>query len=67
MRGADSLLYDGGFPSDYGSVIFERVHHNGKMLGGTALAAHVRMVIADPEGEPNDFVVDIPMMREADR
>jgi hypothetical protein len=66
-RGAEALLYDGGFPVDYGSVVFERVHHNGKMLGDTALKAHVRMVIGDPAGEVNDFGKDLPMVHRADR
>jgi hypothetical protein len=58
-RGAEELLYDGGFPVDYGSVVFERVHHNGKMLGGTALTAHVRMVVADMEGEPDNMTTNL--------
>jgi hypothetical protein len=66
-RGAEALLYDGGFPVDYGSVVFERVHHNGKMLGGTALTAHVGIVVADPGSESNDFAGDLPTVRRADR
>jgi hypothetical protein len=66
-RGAELLVYDGGFPVDYGSVVFERVHHNGKMLGGIALTAHVRMVVADPNGEPKDFAGNLPEVRTADR
>jgi hypothetical protein len=58
-RGAESLLYDGGFPLDYRSVIFERVHRNGRMMGGADLAAHVRMVVADMEGEPVNLTTNL--------
>jgi hypothetical protein len=59
LRGAESLLYDGGFPIDYRSVVFERVHRNGQMLGGADLAAHVRMVVADMEGEPVNLITNL--------
>jgi hypothetical protein len=66
-RGAESLVYDGGFPVGYSSVVFERVHYKGKMLGGTALTAHVGIVVADPNGEPEDFTGNLPEVRTADR
>jgi hypothetical protein len=59
LRGEEALLYDGGFPVNYGSVVFERVHQHGKMLGGTALAAHVRLVVADIEDEPDNLTMNL--------
>jgi hypothetical protein len=44
IRANESLLYEGGFPPDRGSVIFDRVSQQGVLLGGRELAAHVRGV-----------------------
>jgi hypothetical protein len=53
-HGSTTLLYEGGFPVGYGSVVFDRVQRDGDLLGGAALVAHVRSVApvlgAEPEG-----------------
>jgi hypothetical protein len=59
LRGAESLLYDGGFPADYRSVVSERVHRNGRMLGGADLMAHVKKVVAELEGEPDNLATNL--------
>lgn len=45
-RGAEMLLYEGGFPVGRGSVIFDRVVQGGRLLGGRELAAHARTMMA---------------------
>lgn len=50
--GSSTLLYEGGFPVGYGSVVFDRVQRDGDLLGGAALVAHVRAVAPGPGTEP---------------
>ena len=43
-RGGEAWTYEGGFPVGHGRVVFDRVHRDGALLGGTRLEAHVRAV-----------------------
>jgi hypothetical protein len=52
-HGPTTLLYEGGFPVGYGSVVFDRVRRDGDLLGGAALVAHVRSVAPGPGAGPD--------------
>ena len=45
-----TLLYEGGFSSGWGTVTFDRVWRDGVLLGGHELAAHVDRVVAAARG-----------------
>ncbi len=56
-RGAEALHYEGGFPLSYGSVIFDRVHRDGRLLGGADLVAHVNTVISHRASKQDQLAV----------
>ncbi len=56
-RGAEAFRYEGGFPVSYGSVIFDRVHRDGRLLGSADLITHVNTVIDYREGKQDQLAV----------
>ncbi|MBL6080652.1 hypothetical protein JMJ56_21775 [Belnapia sp. T18] len=54
---AESFRYEGGFPVSYGSVMFDRVHRDGRLLGGAELITHVNTVIDHRDSKQDQLAV----------
>jgi hypothetical protein len=74
-RDSETWTYEGGFPVSYSRVVFDRVHRNGILLGGSYLPAHVRavassattMITASPPNFPDRQAVGLGGQAEAPR
>ena len=56
-RGAEAFRYEGGFPVSYNSVIFDRIHRDGRLLGSTDLITHVNTVIDHRDNKQDRLAV----------
>ncbi len=56
-RGAEAFRYEGGFSVSYNAVVFDRIHRDGRLLGGADLITHVNAVIDHRDNKQDRLAV----------